>query len=90
MIGFRNPFRKKPPRDDDALARLRGWIMSELGEPAPTLTISEIECGDPACPGLETIILVMREGAATQAMRIRKPMAGISAADVQTALANLD
>jgi hypothetical protein len=90
MMGFKNPFRKKPQRDDAALARLRGWIITELGDPAPTLTISEIECGDPACPGLETIILVMREGAATQAIRIRKPITEIDVADVKEALANLD
>jgi hypothetical protein len=89
MAGFKNPFRKKPPRDDAALMRVRAWIIAELGEPAPTLTISEIECGDIACPGLETIILIMREGEATQAIRIRKPIVDIVQEDASAALSNL-
>lgn len=89
MAGFKNLFRKKPPRDDAALTRLRAWITQELGEPATTLTISEIECRDIACPGLETIILIMREGEATQAVRIRKPIVDILQEDAIAALANI-
>lgn len=58
-----------------------------LGDsPSFTLTISEIDCGDPACPGLETIILVMRDGEATQAVKIRKPIDEIIETDVREAM----
>lgn len=83
MALFKNLFHKKPKRDEAALTRVRAWIMAEMGEPAPTLTISEIECGDPACPGLETIVLIMQEGEATQALRIRKPILSISVEDIR-------
>ena len=35
------------------------------------VTVNEIACNDPACPGLETVILVMREGAKTRAYKSR-------------------
>lgn len=83
MALFGGPFRKKPPRDEAALQRIRGWAHVALGEPpALDLTISEVDCADPACPGLETFILVMRPGEATQAVKIRKPIAEIAEPDV--------
>jgi hypothetical protein len=86
MTPLRNPFQKKvnssPLRDS-----IREWTRNVLGgEPPVTLTISEIDCGDPACPGLETIILVMREGEATQAVKVRKPMQEITQADIEDAM----
>ena len=85
MALFGGPFRKKPPRDAEALERVRGWSLSVLGGEAD-LTISEVECADPACPGLETFILVMRPGEATQAAKVRKPLAAITEADIREAL----
>ncbi len=86
MALFPNPFQRKlinhPVRDS-----IRNWVVTALGENTPvTLTISEIDCGDPACPGLETIILVMREGEATQAVKIRRPMDEITVTDVREAV----
>lgn len=85
MALFSGPFRKKPPRDTTALARVRGWCLECLGS-AADLTISEVECADPACPGLETFILVLRPGEATQAAKIRKPLVEIMREDVEEAL----
>lgn len=87
MALFGGPFRKKPLRDEVALARLRGWVAAALGDPAGLdLTISEVDCADPACPGLETFILVLRAGEATQAVKVKKPIAGITEADVVEAV----
>lgn len=87
MSPFPNPFRKKPPRDEAALARIRAWAAGALGDPGGLdLTISEVDCADPACPGLETFILVLRAGEATQAVKIRKPISEIEEADVVEAV----
>lgn len=84
---FSSLFGRKPPRDEAALARIRAWVASALNDPEGlALTISEVDCADPACPGLETFILVMRPGEATQAARIRKRIAEIVEADVREAL----
>jgi hypothetical protein len=86
MPGFPNPFKRRPAPPSPARELIRHWVETALGkEPALELTISEIDCGDLACPGLETIILVMREGEATQAVKIRKPMETVTEADIQEA-----
>lgn len=49
------------------------------------LTISELDCGDPACGGAETVVLVMRPGEKTTAFKILMPMASVGAEDVRAA-----
>ncbi len=65
--------RFRPARiDPDTSERIKRWARQALalGDDA-TITVSEISCDDPACPGLETVILVMCEGAKTQAYKAR-------------------
>lgn len=86
MPSLGNIFRRKT-NQEPARQRVRDWALAILAtDPAPVLTISEIDCGDPACPGLETIILVMREGEATQAVKIRKPLNEITEPDLGEAM----
>lgn len=90
MVSLSNPFRKRPPRDAAALARIREWARAALDDPPGLdLTISEVECADPACPGLETFILVMREGMPTEAVKIRKLIVEIIEADILEAMRHL-
>lgn len=84
------PFRKQSPRDEAALQRIREWTRVALDDPPGLdLTISEVECADPVCPGLETFILVLREGEATQAVKVRKPITEIVEADIAEAMRHL-
>jgi hypothetical protein len=86
MPSLGNIFRRKT-NHEPARQRVRDWALAILGhDPEPALTISEIDCGDPACPGFETIILVMREGEATQAVKIRKPLNEITEPDLSEAM----
>lgn len=47
-------------------------------EEEATVSISEISCGDPACGGAETVVLVMRPGHRTQAAKVLMPMAQVT------------
>jgi hypothetical protein len=86
-MAFGWPFPKKPPRDEAAVERIREWAQVVLGDPdGLDLTISEVDCADPSCPGLETFILVMREGEATQAVKVRKPIIEIEKTDIAEAM----
>jgi hypothetical protein len=49
--------------------------------PHDALTVNEIACADPGCPDLETIVLVMRAGEPTRALRIRQVMEAITGED---------
>jgi len=52
-----------------------------------TISISEIACGDPACGGAETVILIMRPGRRTEAAKILRPLAEVVDDDLREALA---
>ena len=49
---------------------------------ADALTLNEIACPDPGCPDLETVVLVMRVGQPTRALRIRKTMDAVTPEDL--------
>ena len=60
-----------------------GWVVEALALGADDLVaVNEIACTDPACPGLETVVLVMASGEKTRAIKIegrpghRHPPAG--------------
>lgn len=62
--------------------------LLDLEEDA-TVSVSEIACGDPACGGAETVVLVMRPGQKTQAAKVLMPAANVTEADLLAALTPL-
>ncbi len=71
LSGLLARFKTNRP-DPDSIARVKGWVREALALPDDaTVAVNEIACTDPACPGLETVILVMRPGAATVAFKAR-------------------
>ncbi|MCJ2130001.1 hypothetical protein [Methylobacterium sp. E-045] len=80
--------RRREPADDSARRRVDEWIRA-LVAPETVVKVNEILCPDPSCPGLETVILVMRPGRKTQAAKVAKPLAEVTRAEVQAALADL-
>ena len=69
-------------------ARLKQDLIAalELRE-ADALAVNEIACADPGCPDMETIVLVMRAGRPTRALRVRKPMDAVDASDIAALVA---
>jgi hypothetical protein len=69
-------------------ARLKRDLMAalDLGE-ADALAVNEISCPDPGCPDMETVVLVMRAGEPTRALRIRCPMEAVGPADIDALVA---
>lgn len=53
---------------------------------AATVSVSEIACGDPACGGAETVILVMRAGRRTEAAKLMKPLSTVTEEELVEAL----
>jgi len=50
------------------------------------VTVSEIACSHPECGDAETVILIMRLGQRTEAVKVLKPMAQVSTDDLRHAL----
>ncbi|MCJ2088395.1 hypothetical protein MKK88_20740 [Methylobacterium sp. E-005] len=59
----------------------------QLGD-ADSLAVNEIACADPGCPDMETVVLVMRAGLPTRALRIRCPMEAVGPADIDALVAD--
>lgn len=75
---------REDPARADASRRVAALVREvlALGED-DAVTVSEIACGDPACGGAETVVLVMRVGRKTEAVKLMMPMAEVGDADVR-------
>lgn len=74
----------------DAARALADLVRATLAlEEAATVSVSEISCGDPACGGAETVVLVMRPGRRTEAAKVLMPMAQVTPEALVAALAPL-
>ena len=79
--------RKEAGREGEAKAaakveaeRIKAEIrrLLDLAEEV-AVAVNEIICADPACPGSETVILVMKPGEKTRAYKLQMPMAEVTA-----------
>jgi hypothetical protein len=81
--------RPKPP-ERSCNERVKGFAFEALGRnPGIGISVSEIQCADPACPGEETIILVMVPQKKTAACKVAKAMVDVTEDDVRDALKQL-
>jgi hypothetical protein len=70
--------------------RVKDLVFEALGRnPEIAISVSEIICADPGCPGEETIILVMIPKRKTAACKIAKALADVTGDDVRDALKDL-
>lgn len=59
--------------------RLKVEVRKLLGLPeTAAIAVNEIICADPACPGNETVILVMKPGEKTRAYKLQIAMAEVT------------
>ena len=77
--------RAKP--DAEAVARVKAWALAILtAGPDTAVTVNEIVCLDPGCPGTETVLLVMEPGRKTRACKVAKPMDEVTEPELRVAL----
>ena len=72
--------------DRAELARVKDLARTvlALGDDA-AISVNEINCTDPACPGTETVILLMVPGERTRALKVTKPLEEVGEADIREA-----
>jgi|GEM_PF-564434 len=73
--------------DRGELERLRALAFAILA-PAPdtVIRVNEINCTDPACPGQETVILIMEPGRRTRALKIQAPVEDVDENAIRRAM----
>jgi hypothetical protein len=86
--GLGRLFRARSRPERAALTRLKAMVLAMLAlADEATIAVNEIVCADPACPGLETVILVMEPGKKTRAVKIALAAEEIGEAELAAALA---
>jgi hypothetical protein len=78
-------FKRSSP-DGAAIERVKGWARMALDLEDVTLAVNEIVCADPACPGYETVVLIMAPGRKTRALKVQKPVGEVTEQDIRDAL----
>jgi hypothetical protein len=76
-------FKRKPPADPVVTDRLKLWVgaLMDLSD-RDTIMLAELDCKDPGCLDLETVITVVRADRRKFVLRFPGPMAGVTKADV--------
>ncbi len=79
-----SPFaRRRSPDCAEASAAIKTWVRERFAlKERNSVTVSEIVCRDPACPGVETVILIMDAGTKTRMVRIARPMLAVTVTDI--------
>jgi hypothetical protein len=78
------------PVDRSHNERVKTGVFEALGRnPDIGISVSEILCSDPGCPGEETVILVMVPLRKTAACKVSKAMAEVTDDDIRDALKQL-
>lgn len=82
--------RGQDPETADASRRLTALVRDILSlTDDDGVTVSEIACSHPQCGDAETIVLVMRLGRPTEAVKIAKAMRLVSEEELREALADI-
>ncbi|MDQ0471129.1 hypothetical protein [Labrys wisconsinensis] len=85
MLGL---FRRPSPEERRQAETVKALVRACLAlDERTTISVSEIQCGDAACPGTETVILVMAPGQKTRAYKVASPLGAVDAVAVTAALA---
>ena len=70
---------KREAAGADAAAQVKRQVRELLRLPEnAVIAVNEILCADPACPGTETVILVMKPGEKTRAFKAQMGLAELT------------
>lgn len=65
-------------------SRVREWAEARFQpDDSDIVMVTEIECGQPGCPPLDTVIALLREGRAPVKFKLFKALAEVTEADVK-------
>ena len=73
----------RPRRDAALIRQIKDWAYECLPISAEaTVTVMELECREPGCPPLETVVAAMEQEKETRQWKLHKAMPDITLADV--------
>ncbi|MGB3614376.1 MAG: hypothetical protein WBA10_11350 [Elainellaceae cyanobacterium] len=79
---------QKPAADPEKLRQIKTWVYEALTMPDQVpISVSQLQCYEPGCPPIETVIAVMSQP--PQTFKIHGAVAAIAQGDVKAAVAKL-
>jgi hypothetical protein len=74
---------RKDPEHYEALARVREWTRERFRLPeGASILVTEIACGLPGCPPLETVVAFWTEDARRHQFKVFKPVEEVTSDDL--------
>jgi nitrate reductase delta subunit len=69
---------KRSPQHGQALERVREWTRARFAlDEQATVLVTEVACGLPGCPPLETVIAFWTDGGTRHHWKVFKPLAAV-------------
>ena len=81
-------FRPREEPQAEAAERVKAWAAAAGLPGDAVLAVNDIVCTDPSCPGVETVLLLMRPGRKTEACKLPKALAEVTEQDIREALSS--
>jgi len=73
----------RPKRDIALIRKIKDWAYECLPISAEaTVSVMELECREPGCPPLETVIAVMEQGKETRQWKFHKSIPEVTREDL--------
>jgi hypothetical protein len=73
----------RPKRDISLIRQIKEWAHEALPiSTEATVSVMELECREPGCPPLETVIVALDASSETRQWKIHKSMPEITRSDV--------
>ena len=77
-------FGSKPQPNAERIALIKEMVAQRLVlPPDPMLMVSELQCSEPGCPPLETVIAILDGPGRRRQVKLHKSTAEITASDVE-------
>lgn len=77
-------FKDRPRLDLDHAASIKAWVRARWGlSEDTTIMVTELDCREPGCPPIETIIVVLEGPGRTKRYKIHKAAAEVTGQDVE-------
>ncbi|MCH1507552.1 MAG: hypothetical protein L7V86_28520 [Verrucomicrobiales bacterium] len=74
----------RPKRDPALIRQVKEWAYEYLPiSKEATVSVMELECHEPDCPPLETVVVVMEQGKETRQWKFHKPIPEITQKDLE-------
>ncbi len=78
-------FKQRPAASPEKLRQLKTWVYEALDLPTDVpVSISQLQCHEPGCPPIETVIAVMSQ--LPQTYKIHAAVEAIAKSDVEQAV----